>query len=345
MYKYIKIMLIIALALGTSFVSTICVSAETQTGHFYVKADLPDNQIDKHISYFDLRMKPGQKQTLSVVIKNDSDHTVKVSIGAFTASTNANGIIDYSGKSKNDEVLVNDFSDLITIRDNRIKIPSGGSKRALFDLKMPKEEFDGAILGGFTFTEINKENETSSDTAFSINNVVSYALAVKLTENDKKIPYNLTLTDVEYKSVDYKPSFVNSIRNKNPLVMSGADMTIKITNTDKDEVVAMHTNGRVGIAPNSLMPYKITVEDDDRIVPGNYLSNISISHDNENILLEKEFVVTKDDLSKAEDSGIPYQMPLWLKIIILLLILLTITSAILFIRMRKYKKRADQRGR
>lgn len=63
---------------------------------FAVNAVIPENQVDKNQTYFDLKMEPGQKQTLQVQMKNDTDKEVVVETHANTAITNSNGITDYS---------------------------------------------------------------------------------------------------------------------------------------------------------------------------------------------------------------------------------------------------------
>lgn len=45
---------------------------------YYVRAVLPDNQISNNLSYFDLRMQPGQSQTLEVEVVNESDKVITV---------------------------------------------------------------------------------------------------------------------------------------------------------------------------------------------------------------------------------------------------------------------------
>lgn len=63
---------------------------------FAVTAVIPENQIDKNQTYFDLKMQPGQKQTIQVQMKNDTNKEVVVESFANTAITNSNGITDYS---------------------------------------------------------------------------------------------------------------------------------------------------------------------------------------------------------------------------------------------------------
>lgn len=76
-----------------------------------------------------------------------------------TAITNQNGVIDYSKHGhKKDSSLKYAFSDLISPKQE-IVIKGNETKKVPFTIQMPKESFDGIILGGFYVQEINKEDK------------------------------------------------------------------------------------------------------------------------------------------------------------------------------------------
>lgn len=63
---------------------------------FTVKTNLPANQIDKNNDFYQLKMAPGQKQTVTATVYNTTNKPTTVSINVQTASTSINGTIDYS---------------------------------------------------------------------------------------------------------------------------------------------------------------------------------------------------------------------------------------------------------
>lgn len=71
------------------------VTSQASEINFNVRAILLENQRSKVISYFDLRVVPGETQTLSVELTNDTED-VTVYASANSAITNDNGIVDYS---------------------------------------------------------------------------------------------------------------------------------------------------------------------------------------------------------------------------------------------------------
>ena len=115
---------------------------------YYVRAVLPDNQISNNLSYFDLRMQPGQSQTLEVEVVNESDKVITVDLAAVSASTNRNGIIDYKTPDIRDETLKIPFSEIAAPEDTSIVIEAHSTAMARITIDMPAEVYDGVVLGG-----------------------------------------------------------------------------------------------------------------------------------------------------------------------------------------------------
>ncbi|MEN2666160.1 WxL protein peptidoglycan domain-containing protein [Listeria aquatica] len=68
--KMKKIMALIAVGLVSGLL--VARPAAAAEMNFAVQAIIPGNQIDKSQTYFDLRMKPGQKQDIEVELRNDT---------------------------------------------------------------------------------------------------------------------------------------------------------------------------------------------------------------------------------------------------------------------------------
>ena len=63
--------------------------------NFAAKAQMPDNQVNKGVSYFDIKMDQGAKQALHVDLRNDTEKEVAVDVGIASATTNINGVVEY----------------------------------------------------------------------------------------------------------------------------------------------------------------------------------------------------------------------------------------------------------
>ena len=341
-----RIMLfILCLALTTSIISaTGKVNAEGNGAEFYVSAQLPDNQQDEKVNYFDLKMKPEQKQTVYVNLYNEKDEEMNISVYAANASSNTNGIIEYTKQGITDESLKVHFEEIAKPKQNIVTVPASGTKSVAVDITMPEEKFDGTVLGGLVFTEVKDEKqEKKEEASVSISNEVSYALAFKLNETDKNVDLNMDLLSVEPKVVNYEPVITHNIHNSAAVLSTKMKMDIKIIDEKTGEIVTEDKNERVSIAPNSLMPYSLRLKGTN-LNEGNYISKVTIDYkdakDNpKKAEFEKAFSIDKDDASKINDYKQDKQeSPLWAKILIACLIVFTAAIVtLIFIVVRKRK--------
>lgn len=100
--------------------------------NFSVKTVMPDNQIDKSKTYFNLKMNSGQQQDITVTLKNDTKKDITVEVGVNTAKTNSNGVVEYGKSSiKNDSSLKYNISDIVK-GPSSIVIPASSSKKCCF---------------------------------------------------------------------------------------------------------------------------------------------------------------------------------------------------------------------
>ncbi len=125
---------------------------------YYVRAVLPDNQISNNLSYFDLRMQPGQSQTLEVEVVNESDKVITVDLAAVSASTNRNGIIDYKTPDIRDETLKIPFSEIAAPEDTSIVIEAHSTAMARITMTCPPKHTTAWFWAGLVFTQRPEDN-------------------------------------------------------------------------------------------------------------------------------------------------------------------------------------------
>ena len=99
-----KIPLLLSLFIILGFSLPISGYAQEGDVEFSVKTIIPDNQVDTKKSYFDLRMKPEQKQEIETILYNSSDEEITINISVHSATTNQNGLIVYEQDAKMDQV-------------------------------------------------------------------------------------------------------------------------------------------------------------------------------------------------------------------------------------------------
>ena len=117
---------------------------------FSVETEIPENQIDKTKTYFDLMMKPDQEQILKVRAANSTDENLVIDVSVKSATTNSNGVIEY-GESLTalDKSAPADLSEIIQLKDGgeSVELPAKSEKLVELRVKMPKEEFSGQLAG------------------------------------------------------------------------------------------------------------------------------------------------------------------------------------------------------
>ena len=97
--RYSPLFLLVSSA-SLFFVSPLNVHAESNKVSFDAEAVLPENQ-QSDAGYYDLQVKPGEKQNLILKVRNTSSNQIKVIVEANNALTNKNGAIDYSNHGEN----------------------------------------------------------------------------------------------------------------------------------------------------------------------------------------------------------------------------------------------------
>ncbi len=303
---------------------------------FTVKAIIPKNQIDKQMSYFDLKMVPEQKQQLALEVRNKSQKEMKVSVKAISASTNKNGVIDYQTENIKDKTLKTPFSDIATVKTPELTIKGNSSATAIIDVTMPKEEYDGIILGGILITKaIDEKDASDEENSVQINNEYSYAVGVKLTETDEVI-----LPD--FKGIKAEATLDNSyivvdhyIRNETAAIAKNIDISVKIYNSNN--ILIKTKEETINMAPNSFMKYAVKWE--DKIKPGKYESRVVMKMGDDEWKFKLPFEVKEDVAKDLNDNSLDENVtiPFWLVMVILLFIILAGTIVFLLYKLKKQK--------
>jgi len=329
--------------------------ASADSAGFDVKAQLPANQLDDSHSYFDLLVKPGGEQVLNVTVNNSDDEQIVVDVSAISASTNANGIIDYSTPGIKDETLKHPFSEISDVLTDELVIPPGESAMARVKVTMPDDSYDGVILGGLVFSrrpdspQPEGGGETGSlapGSSMTITNVYSYILAVKLTENTGvTVMPEFELLSVTPDQVNYYAEVVHEIRNSQAAIAKNINLDIRVYSETKKEDVITYSTGNIDMAPNSVMALGLRWED-GKAVPGKYISYVGIELNGRTWELEKSFEITGEEASEINDGANVIEkekepFPYMLLLIIFGFLILLLLFIIILILLRRRRDDED----
>lgn len=152
---------------------------------FSVEPILPDNPITNKHTYFDLLVKPEQRQILVIHMRNDTEKEVVVEPKINAATTNINGVVEYgNSNTKLDETAPYNLSELVTPEETEVTIAPKSSYDLKITVQMPKEDFKGVLAGGITLQEKEHTEDKSvnkkENQGLAIENKYAYVVAIVL---------------------------------------------------------------------------------------------------------------------------------------------------------------------
>ncbi|MGC6769021.1 DUF916 and DUF3324 domain-containing protein [Enterococcus sp. LJL128] len=300
MKKQATLITIVFLLVALVLTSLTAEAAENEID-YSISADLPENQRAGNSTYFDLLVSPGQEQELTVNIFNSSDKEQIFLLEANTATTNNNGIIDYTqpdAKQDLDETLSFYFSDLIT-HDKTITVPPNSNKKASFKLKVPKQPFKGMLLGG-----LHIKQEAPELVEGQINNTYSYVLGVVLRENEEQVKPQLKLKEITPDLKNYRPHVAATLQNTQPINIQDLDIKAVIREKGSSEPLRKSEKQGISMAPNSNFDYSISWEDQP-LNPGMYeLELTAEDQDSNRWHFKKEFTISEEKAGTLNQSAL-----------------------------------------
>ncbi|MBC1575582.1 DUF916 and DUF3324 domain-containing protein [Listeria booriae] len=272
--------------------------------NFSVTAVIPDNQIDKTKTYFDLRMKPGQKQDLEVVLKNDTDKEITIETNANTAVTNDNGIVDYSQTDpKLDKSLKTPFSS-IAKTDDEVVLPKNSSKTIKVIVTMPAESFDGIILGGLQFIEKEGDDaKKDGGEGVQIKNRYAYVVGVQLSENDTVVEPDMKLHEIKAQQINYRNAVTANLQNPEATLIKPLAIDAKVYKSGDDQVLHQAKRDGLRMAPNSNFNYAIDWENQP-LKAGKYRLKMVATSGDKTWKWDEEFTIKGDDAKKYNETAV-----------------------------------------
>ncbi|HEY4599727.1 MAG TPA: DUF916 and DUF3324 domain-containing protein [Cerasibacillus sp.] len=336
MQQLIKICIAIILVFCSIGYSIIPVFAKDNSVGYSVRAIIPDNQIDKNQTYFDLKMKPKQKQTLYIEIFNSTNEPIEINCHITNAVTNRNGLIDYTNLNpKLDDTLLYPMTEIAKLKEDKVSVPAGQTRVVPVYLNMPTDPFDGVILGGIYFEKNVDEKETKDDSV-QITNKYAYVIGLKLTETNRNMKPELHLKSVEPSLVNYRHAIIAPIQNRHPVIIDHLKIDAKVLDARGQVVHEQHVKD-YRMAPNSTMEF-VMDWNHNKFHPGTYTLILHASNGKQEWKWEEAFEIAKAEAKQLNKGAVQDNKDMT----IYMIIGLSIVIIILFIILIKLKKENNQ---
>ncbi|MGX4687025.1 DUF916 and DUF3324 domain-containing protein [Vagococcus sp. JNUCC 83] len=318
-----------------------------------VSAVIPDNQVDKGQTYFDLLMKPGQEQDVEIKLSNSSDEDKTVNISINPGTTNDNGVAEYNTKvtSKNkDSSLKVPISDIVEY-EKEVVIPKKSEVKSIIKIKMPSEAYDGVIVGGIRVSE-KGDSESKKDedekAGVQINNKFVYTIGLQLRTKESldgiKPDLVLDKKKILPKQVNFRNVVGINLQNTQPIYIRDLEVEAKIYKKGSKEV--LHETKKTGLkmSPNSNFNFGVDWENKE-LQGGDYVASVraySKDYDQEWKWDNQEFHIDAETAKKLNEKAVGLEKDntkLYIMIGIGLILLLLIIILLIVLRNKKKRKK------
>lgn len=305
-----------------------------------------DKQLDTSVSYYDLKLEPNEKTSVTVSVVNNSDKPLTISTNVDRATTNSNGLVEYNNSKNFENVnLTYDISKLITISDPTFKIPAQGHKDVTYTIEAPSKNFDGVLVGGINFIEKeeqDKEEDSQKKAGMAIKNRYAYSVAIIL-HGEKELPNNDVSTGkIKVEQLNGRNNIYFPIKNNSARFLNKTNVSAKVYEKGSDKKTPIYGEDKkdAQVAPNSIYKFQIGTNE-EKLKAGKYTIIMEVSSKEQKWKFSQVFEITSDKAKKLNETAVikekDYSFFIYLGIGVAFLILVLTIVLIIYVR-RKNKQ-------
>lgn len=311
----LKTLLFIALAaLGLGVAQVQPNQTQAASGAAYtVSPVIPDNQRTSVSSYFDLVVKPGATQPITVAVTNATAGVRHINVSLTHAYTQDNGEIGYKPNGRTDSSAQYRV-DQLGQKSQVVTLAGHQTKRVTVNLKIPEQGFSGVLLGGLYL--VDKE-ETAGSTGDGVQFKNRYATLVGIQLQTSTGAINNVRPDLKLKAVgagiqSNQPGVLATIQNPMPTYWGKMLFTAKVYKRNSNTVVMRRTASGYTTAPNSHFDFGITQK--DGLTPGDYTLDLLVTGPHGRWHWKRNFSILTEQAQKINKKlalKTPFVMPWW----------------------------------
>lgn len=303
MKKYILLVLSfclgIAVLMGLDPAEVSAATAPT-TVNYSVSPEAANNQIDKKITYYDLKVTPGQTETIKFKINNNdtTGHTYSVAINR--ATTDVNGVIDYTRNNvKPDSDLKYNIEKLVTY-PKKVSVAAKSSKEVAVKLQMPNGNFSGELLGGILVDE-NDQVNNKAPKGVTLKSKYDYVIGLQLQQGTAAVKSDLKLDKVYETSQKGQIYLDDDLDNDVPKLEKNVSIKARVTPVNSNKTILSANKKNMSLAPDSDFNYPVDINTttgtkrNNRLKPGTYVMYLDAKANNGQNLwnFKRKFTISK----------------------------------------------------
>lgn len=309
---------------------------------FGAEANLPASQVNKSVNYFDLKLKPGATETATVTVENGTNKEVKIKPKVTTATTNMNGVVEYSKTGKADKTLKYKISDYVKPTQKEVVLAAKESKKITLEFKMPNHKLNGVLAGGLQLQDQNalaKKSKAKSGT--SVQNQYAYVIGIVMRQSTKKVTPQLKLGAVTPTQENYRNVINSTIRNVSPTYVNKLSVNAKVKKQNSDKVVYTQKTTNMQMAPNSVFKYPLRLNG-EKLKAGDYTMDIVAKSKGQTWHFTRNFTIDADKARSLNKKDVSIKTDYTWLYVTTGFILLVVAGLIIWWMMRKKMKRQQR---
>ncbi|KRM55833.1 DUF916 and DUF3324 domain-containing protein [Lacticaseibacillus sharpeae] len=322
-------------------------TAHAESLHYTISANLPNNQLDTSASYFDLLVKPGSTQNLSIVITNSDSKAHNYSVATNRSETNTNGVIDYNKHNKTKPASLQANIEDMMPAPTKVKVPAKSAKTVTMKLSVPTKSFTGVVLGGIRVEELDTTSTAKKSKGLTLTNKFAYVLGLQLreTKNVSNIKPDMRLNKVGATQINNRNYISAYLENTQPTMMTTVRVKAKVYKDGSNDVFVKTDKSDMKMAPNSVFAFPINANEYP-LEAGNYklVGDAWAENGKYHWHFSKSFVITGAEANKLNKTAVDQKKPKtnWLMyILIALAILIFLILLLIIILLLKRRKKDD----
>lgn len=276
---------------------------ETGSGaDFGINIIYPKNQKNGESGYFDLQVKPKEKQVLKIKVSNYSEQENKISIKRQRSTTSDTGTISYK-EFKKDKIKSNepDFNDIVSLKQNEVVLKPNESKVIEVNVALPEEVFNGEILGGIHFFKNSALEEWEKKK--TVVNRFSYSVPIIMREKEKKEKNNLSLNKVEASHRNYHNFIEATLVNNSPIRVKKLEIDGSIFKKGQKKAIYTRKENEYKMAPLSTLNFGFDLND-SKIIAGEYDVFLIVKADEQEYQFKDTFTIEETDAKKLNSESV-----------------------------------------
>jgi len=300
---------------------------------------LPSTQVEasKDQTYYDIKLKPAQKETLIVKLTNNSDQPIKVEAVVSSAITNDNGVVEYGNESKKKDESLKYPLPTLANWNKQVEIPARTTIDYPIEVTMPKKKFSGLITGGILLSE---EEDQTQESGSALQNKINYTLAIVLRGTPDYVKSNLKLTKV-FADLDNDHNSLNAnLQNPTAAYVNITKSTVKVYKKgDKSKPLFTDLQQSKQVAPNTNFNYNFPLGDGKKIDPGEYIWIQDVESDESSWHFEKTFRIGSKTARVMNKKDVTIErIVYWLWIIVVIILIIMVGTTIIVVIIKKKRK-------